>query len=328
MQVHYRNSIVVTFLCIGFIAFVTVIKIYQLTPPTSSVQAFQSSKIGNIASNHVIENFHDSISTETTNTKKETTKTSVTNNVKAPPNTSGIMANAYVVGNVQTGEIYITHNQSRVLPVASMSKLVTAFVSTNELPQDMVIEISKEASSVPPDQSFLKEGERFTAKELLQPLLLSSSNVAAEALSSSMDRVEFLELMTGYSWEIGMPSTFFADPSGVSPQNVASALDLFALAKYLYRSRPDILELTRTTGTDTATTTEHGSHTFNSTHPFAGDPRFIGGKTGRTPEAGDTMLTILKIKDQPIAIVVLGSSYKGREGDTKLLIEKVDKIIK
>ena len=174
----------------------------------------------------------------------------------------------------------------------------------------------------------MKEGEHFTVRELLKPLLLASSNVAAEALLSTIDRAHFLELMSNYSWEIGMPSTFFADPSGVSPRNVASAHDLFALATYLYTSRPDILEITRSVGTEIATTTEHGSHAFPSTHPFASDPRFIGGKTGRTPEAGDTMLTILRIDNQAVAIVVLGSRYEGRAADTRLLISKVENILK
>lgn len=329
MSVPYRNSLVVAFLCIGFITFVTAIKIYQITPETVTANVSASYPKPEIE----IPAYSDlptKISTTTENSIPEKIKedTGLSNvqpkKIPSNPDDPRITAKAYIVGNVQTGEIYLKYNQDTALPVASMSKLVTAFVATNELPLDKVVEVSKDAASAPPDKSFIKEGEKFTVEELLQPLLLSSSNIAAEALSSSMDRLKFLELMSSYSWEIGMPSTFFADPSGVSPQNVASAKDLLALAKYLYRSRPDILEITHTTGTETATTTEHEAHTFTSTHPFAADPRFIGGKTGRTPEAGDTMLTILKIKDQPVAIVVLGSSYHGREGDTRILAEKIE----
>jgi D-alanyl-D-alanine endopeptidase (penicillin-binding protein 7) len=150
--------------------------------------------------------------------------------------------------------------------------------------------------------------------------------VAAEALaSSSIDRIEFLEAMSSYAWEIGMPKSFFADPSGVSPQNAASARDLFALAQYLTEHRPDILALTRVPSVTIATTTEHGSHAIVSTHPFVRDPRFIGGKTGRTPEAGETMMTIMNIQNKPIVIIILGSRYGARENDTRLLLDAVQK---
>jgi D-alanyl-D-alanine carboxypeptidase len=104
---------------------------------------------------------------------------------------------------------------------------------------------------------------------------------------------------------------------------VSSALDILSLAKYLYDFRPDILALTRTVSMSVATTTSHGMHDFVSIHPFISDPRFIGGKTGRTIAAGETMLTILRISDHPIAFIVLGSDFGARENDTRLLLNSV-----
>ena len=334
MSVPYRNTLIVLFLCIGFITFAIGVKVHRTVAanPSLMVKVIKPALLAQAPRSPE----HD---LPFSNLSKATTIAVTPQKAPAPateaavdvavsrPGVPGVTARAYIAGNIETGEIYEEYHPSAVLPVASMSKLVTAFVATNELSLDDTIKITKEATNVPPDKSALNEGEYFTVRELLQPLLLASSNVAAEALLSTIDRANFLELMSSYSWEIGMPSTFFADPSGVSPQNVASAHDLFALAKYLYISRPDILEITRTTGTEIATTTEHGSHTFPSTHPFASDPRFIGGKTGRTPEAGDTMLTILRIKNQATAIVVLGSKYEGRAADTRLLAGKVESLL-
>jgi len=234
-----------------------------------------------------------------------------------------IYATAYIAANVETGKIYAQKNAKEVLPVASMSKLVTAFAATDMLPRTTTISITENDTNVPPDSSGIAQNETYTLNELLYPLLLNSSNVAAEAMASKTNRVTFLELMSSYAWEIGMSTAFFADPSGVDPHNAASADDLLALAKYLYKYRPDILELTRTSTYIVATTTDHGSHIFASIHPFVNDPDFIGGKTGRTPEAGDTMLTIMRIYGQPVAIVVLGSKYDGRYSDTKKIIELV-----
>lgn len=119
-----------------------------------------------------------------------------------------------------------------------------------------------------------------------------------------------------------MPQTFFADSFGVSIHNEATAKDIFALAQYLYKYRPDILTLTRIPTFSLATTTDHGSHIFASTHPFVNDTRFIGGKTGRTPAAGETMLTILGIEEKAISFIVLGSDIGSRASDTYLLIKK------
>ena len=239
------------------------------------------------------------------------------------PSIPGVTARAYLVGNIETGKVYISRNRQVIMPVASMSKLVTAFAATDMLPASSTIEIIPQALLAPPDKSNLTAGERFTLHDILYPLLLDSSNVAAEAISSSTgNRDSFLLLMRSYAWEVGMPHSYFADPSGVSPQNAASAQDIFGLAKYLFNYRPDILALTRSGTTTVATTTDHGSHEFVSTHPFNGNPRFIGGKTGRTLEAGETMMTILDIDDQPIAIIILGARYGSRESDTRILLQK------
>jgi D-alanyl-D-alanine endopeptidase (penicillin-binding protein 7) len=234
----------------------------------------------------------------------------------------GVTAEAYLVGDVATGKVYLEKNAGTILPVASMSKLITAIAATDSLTSTTTITITPAEADVPPDGSALRAGETFTMPELLLPLLLDSSNVAAEALASTTNRRAFTELMSSYAWEVGMPGSFFADPSGLSERNVATAKDFFALAKYLYHYRPDILALTRIVSTSTATTTLHGSHDFVNIHPFVTDPRFIGGKTGHTPIALDTMLTIMNLSSHPIAIIVL-RSQNARANDTNLLINEI-----
>ncbi len=235
-----------------------------------------------------------------------------------------LTARAYLIGNVATGKILAEKNADKKMPVASMSKLITAIVATDTMASTTVIEITAVEASTSPDASGIGAGEKFVLNEMLYPLLLDSSNIAAEAIASSSDRGKFLELMSGYAWEVGAPQANFADPTGLSPLNMATARGIFAIAEYLYKSRSDILELTRVPESSVATTSDHGSHVFKSTHPFVSDPRFIGGKTGRTPEAGETMLTILKINNEPIAFVVMGSAYGAREGDTRLLISVLE----
>ena len=255
------------------------------------------------------------------------TSGSVTAAPSVSPVSDIVTASAYVVGDVQTGKIYMEKNDTAVLPVASMSKLVTAIAATDTMTPTTTIEVTEPETEVYPDQSNLQPGEKFTVQELLYPLLLDSSNVAAEALASSTDRAHFLNLMNGYAWELGMTGAYFGDPSGLSPHNMASASDFFKLAEYLYLDRPDILAITRTVSTSVGTTTEHGAHVFASIQPFVKDPRFIGGKTGHTDEAADTMLTILNIGGKPIAIIVLHSISGDRTHDTELLASKVSTML-
>ncbi len=239
-----------------------------------------------------------------------------------------VSARAYVVGDLETGKIYYAKNGKQILPVASMSKLITAFAAVDTIAADALIEITPVEAELPADTSNLRVGEKIPMRTILYPLLLSSSNVAAEAIAAkSGNSQDFFELMSSYAWEIGMPGSFFADASGLNPQNAASAEDLLALAKYLYISRPDILSITRTPSITIATTSDHGSHEVVSTHPFVNDPDFIGGKTGRTPQAGETMMTIMRVKNKPVAIIVLGSQFGGREGDTRALLQKIQEKI-
>jgi len=242
------------------------------------------------------------------------------------PRLDQVAAEAYIVGDVSSGHIYLEKAADTVFPFASMTKLVTAITATNMHKPDDLIEISQRDIEVSSDTAGFITGEKFTVNELLYPLLLESSNVAAEALASSPDRTKFLELMSSYGWEIGMPKSFFEDPTGLSHYNGGTARGFFAMAQYLYSDRQDILSVTRTPHIFIATTTIHGSHDLTNIHPFVNDPRFLGGKTGYTPLALDTMLTIVKLGDRPIAIIVLRSPYE-RARDTRLLIDKVSVLL-
>ncbi len=317
---NHRNLIFILCLCVALVGVSAAVKINRQLSDSRNISQIQSDVTTASKSNVPSQPDPNFLENQKKNAVVEKPKSASLSGQTSIP---GVTAIAYLVGNVKTGKIYLEKNSNRVLPVASMSKLVTAFVATDVFSATSTITITEQAVLAPPDGSNLMVGEHFTLKEILQPLLLNSSNIAAEAISSTENQAAFLELMRSYAWEVGMPHSFFADPSGVSPQNVASAEDLFGLAKYLVYYRPDILTMTRMPMASIATTTEHGSHQFVSTHPFVNDPRFVGGKTGRTEEAGETMMTILNIADQPIAFIILGARYGARENDTRILLENL-----
>ena len=315
-----RKNILFIAMCLCIIGLFAVARFMQLQStdiPHIPVHAIDSAPV--VPTDDTILNF------------KEAPPLVITDNVKTLATstpTDDITAKAYIVGDVKTGTIYLERNAAKPLPVASMSKLITAIVVTDTLSPTTTVSISSLNTDVASDTSRLSAGETFTMHELLYPMLLNSSNVAAEALASTTDRKAFLDLMSSYAWEVGAPTAFFADPSGLDKHNVASAKDLFSLARYLYDKRPDILELTRVASTSVATTTSHGAHTFFSIHPFIQDPRFVGGKTGRTSEAGDTMMTIMHIKGHDIACILLGAGYNQRAHETTILLDRVEGLLK
>jgi D-alanyl-D-alanine carboxypeptidase len=244
-----------------------------------------------------------------------------------------ITAESYLVANLKTGEKYIQLDPDKAFPIASVSKLYTALVVHHILDKDTEISITQPMLDAYGDAGHLKLGDKFTPEELLYPLLMVSSNDAAEAFAQSFGYDKFMENMNAFAQEIGMKNTLFKDASGLSPQNVSTVNDLFEVAKYLYSSEPSILSITRTPVYELATTTTHGYHKLENIDPFTSYPEFVGGKTGRTNEAKEAMLTIFdkKVGDKvyPIAIIILRSDFGEREINIeKLLGQFMDKVSK
>ena len=251
--------------------------------------------------------------------------------VVTPHSPNAISAESYIVGDLQTGKIYISHDQEHVFPIASLSKLFTALVATHIMDKAKEITITQPMLDAYGDAGHLVLDEKFSVQELLYPLLLESSNDAAEAYAQSFGYKEFIDSMNSLASEIGMQKTSFRDASGLSPSNVSTARDLFTLAQYFYKNEETLLEVTRQKTFDLATTTNHGSHHFLSINPFVFYKPFIGGKTGRTDEARESMVSLFNVeknsKTYPVAVIILRSNFGEREIDTEKILDKFTKSI-
>jgi|GEM_PF-448745 D-alanyl-D-alanine carboxypeptidase len=239
-----------------------------------------------------------------------------------------ITADSYLVGNLATGKIYFEKDPTAIRPIASISKLVTAMIVQKNIDPNKEIVISSSSVTGYEQHSDVNPDEAFSVSDLLTGMLLISSNDAALAFANDYGYAAFMSLMNASASSIGMDRTSFEDPSGLSSGNVSSANDLFKLARYLYANDPDILTMTKIPELDLATTTEHNSHNFVNINPFVYDPHYIGGKTGNTAVAGDTMLSLFDLTAKnganiPIAIVVLHSDLAERQVDSSILVGKV-----
>lgn len=237
-----------------------------------------------------------------------------------------VSAEAYLVANLDTGEIYSSQNTKAVFPIASLSKLVTALVALQSMSPDQMITITQPMLDAYGEAGRLALGESYTVSELLYPLLLESSNDAAEALALFHGYSTFIQKMNALVAELGMTSTSFRDASGLSSGNGGNAEDLFKLAQYIYRTQQPLLTLTRQVSYSVASSTHHGAKTWHSINPFPYDPHFMGGKTGRTYEAKESMISLFRYNaggiSYPVAIIVLRSDFSVREEDSSYLFEQ------
>lgn len=225
------------------------------------------------------------------------------------PKTPNILGREYLAADLRNNFVFLEKNSGAVLPIASVTKLMTGMVAAERINLDKKISIPQEAI-VKTSKARLAAGEEITAYDLLFPLLEESSNEAAEALARSFGRSAFIRAMNENAKSLGMDRSVFTDPAGSDDGNVASPEDLFNLVKYLYNSRSFILDITagREKNAAYTQTTYDDLQNFNG---FSEDPSFVGGKIGLTTAASSTMVSVFNLSIQnekrPVVIVVLGS---------------------
>lgn len=211
---------------------------------------------------------------------------------------------AYVVGDVVSGEIIFEKNGDEVLPIASVTKLMTASVALEELSETTVATVSARAQATESARGMFRVNEQIQVSDLLYPLLLVSSNDASEVLAETLGRKNFIQAMNRQASTLGMYSTNFDDPSGLSEKNTSTARDLFRLANYLHNNHESVFEISK------LKEYSQGGRTWSNTNRFAGVQNYEGGKTGFTSKAKRTGVALFTIPfegygERTIAITIL-----------------------
>jgi hypothetical protein len=217
-------------------------------------------------------------------------------------------AEAYLVADLKSNFVYAGKNTGEIKPIASITKLATALAAAEYINLEKEIEVFPEAI-VYTSKPRLKAGEKYRVFDLLYPMLLESSNEAAEATAINFGRNYFIKKMNEKAVALGMEKTVFIDPTGAKEENVATAEDLFNLAKYLYFNRSFVLDIS----SGGAKSTAYGAAVFENLSNFNDFSLegFRGGKVGKTKAAKETALMIYEIEingeKRPIGVIVLGS---------------------
>jgi D-alanyl-D-alanine endopeptidase (penicillin-binding protein 7) len=193
-----------------------------------------------------------------------------------------VSAEAYTVIDVESGTTYASRQSNVPLPIASLTKLVTAVTVFNLGNLDVPVTIIPSDLEPIGAEGGLKVGEKLTRRALLYPLLMTSSNDAAEALARSYGRNRFVNEMNVYVSTLGAKNTSFVDPSGLSPFDTASAHDVALIMRDIWHHHQDVRDIT------TEKTHRLAKHVWvNKAHTLNFDV-YRGGKIGFTDEAGST----------------------------------------
>lgn len=229
-----------------------------------------------------------------------------------------------------TNEVLFSKNDKAVLPIASLTKLMTGLViSGAHLPLDEMIEITQDDVDMEKGSSSrLRVGTVLSRGELLHLALMSSENRAANALGRSFPggAAVFVQLMNVKARSLGMLSTSYVEPTGLSSKNQSSARDLAKLVD-VASGDPLLREFSTSPGYQVAV----GNRTlqYNNTNRLIKNPSWDIGlqKTGYITEAGRCLVMQTKVAGRNLIMVFLDSAGKlSRLGDAERVRSWVESI--
>lgn len=246
-----------------------------------------------------------------------------------PFDTIQVDATAAYVWDVTKQRALYNKNASSQLPLASLTKLMTAVVVNETFKKGDTVEITLEAIRQEGESGFL-DGEIWDVGELLDLTLVSSSNDGAYALAAAAgaalspldDPTEiFVKAMNSKAEQLGLSQTYFTNPTGLDATEAqsgsyGSARDMAFLMEHIIKTSPAFMEHT-TEPEITVQDTDGIAHTASNTNPTVDSvPGLLGSKTGYTVLAGGNLVIAYNAGlNRPVIISVLGSTPEGRFDD-------------
>ena len=220
-----------------------------------------------------------------------------------------------------TNEVLFSKNSQAVLPIASITKLMTAVVVTEaRLPLNEVLTVSQDdVDTEKGSRSRLKVGTQLNREEMLHLALMSSENRAAHALGRNFPGGidAFVAAMNRKARELGMNDTQYVEPTGLSSRNQSSARDLATLVKAA-NEHQIIREFS--TSSEYAVEVGNRSTQFRTTNALVRSPSWDIGlqKTGYITEAGRCLVMQARMAGRQLIMVFLDSTGKySRIGDAE-----------
>lgn len=239
------------------------------------------------------------------------------------PQVPEISTEEYFIADISNGTILAASDLDHQVPIASLTKLMTAVVASEEINLDGRIWVASPnfvQSMIPR----LSNRASVSMYSLLQVLLLESSNEAAEVIAGEVGREDFIKAMNAKARQLGMLNSVFTDPSGLDEGNVSTLADLYTLSKYIQENKRFIFEITANESVPTAYIGDEfsGLVNFNEIEDMTS---FVGGKVGETLAAGKTSISLhsVRFKGQDRILVVILLGAQDRKAEIGSLIQYV-----
>jgi len=269
--------------------------------------------------------------------KKDSVKKK-SNKKKPSEAAQSVQAKAVYCVDLTKNETLLARNPDRKMPVASLTKLVTALVTLDHLALDRKVTVPDNIKSTPKSVVGLKPGDRLTVDDLLHGLLIGSGNDCAETLAAAFPggRSRFIAAMNRKAKQLGAKQTVFYTPSGLDRKttnseegktsveidsNQSTAREIALAARAAFENKT-IREICMKKSYVMAGSNKEESYTVRTTNKLLRDNLpLAGGKTGYTCRAGHCLASEFRPGRHAFLIVVLGSPNHFK--DTRLVYRKV-----
>ena len=227
--------------------------------------------------------------------------------------TNAESANSYTVVDFETGEIITDKDGAKRVPIASLTKVMTAVVAMDLAEPSDLFTVYNSTAEVYPTRLGMVPGERMSLEEMLHASLLTSANDAAQQIKDGIDtkygEAVFIKAMNEKAAFLGMKDSHFTNPQGYDyGENYSTAEDMARLTHYALTSYPLIAEIVAKDYQFYPANENHKQFDMYNWNGLIGVyPDTKGVKIGNTPEAGYTTIAVSERNNKKMMTVLLGA---------------------
>lgn len=228
-----------------------------------------------------------------------------------PSNAPALHAESAILIDAGTGDVLFQKNADQHRQVASTQKLLTTLLVARRGNLDSIVTIAPEDTRVEPTKLGVRAGERYTRRNLLEAVLIKSTNDACAALARdhSGSQAAFAAAMNNAAWTLGARDSHFVNSNGLPAPQYSTARDIARIAYLAYRE-----PVLRTFMRQPVAFFRHNSGrttVLKATNKLLGrSPAFNGMKTGYTAAAGRCLVSSGRFNGRDVILVQLGSKTK------------------
>ena len=240
------------------------------------------------------------------------------------PKPPSLAASSYILLDANSGEVLVEHNSDKVLPPASLTKMMTAYLVFEELAYGNIqleekARVSIKAWKAEGSRMFIREGTGVKIGDLIKGVIIQSGNDASIALAEHISGTEeaFVDVMNQYAVQLGMANTHFENATGLpSKGHRSTARDLSKLANHIIFDHEEFYPLYKEKKFK-----YNNIEQSNRNRLLFQNSRVDGLKTGHTDEAGYCLVSSAVHNGMRLISVVMGAkSDRGRADESQKLL--------